>query len=134
MEREPERNPETHADLNVAPQEELPVGEPLAPAGSQEIPLTTQPAAPRAEDVAAAQVRRSIAPDLPGAPVGKYQEQFLGMLALEELRDREGHLLLARGETVTASALAEIEAAGRLQELARIVRPPIPPVAPIGME
>jgi hypothetical protein len=133
-EPEPERNPETHADLNEGPQEELPPGEPLSPSGSQETPPTTQPAAPRAAEIAAAQVRASLAPVLPGAPVEKDQEQFLGMLLLEDLRDREGHLLVARGETVTASALAEIEAAGCLDKLARIVRPPIPDVAPLGME
>jgi hypothetical protein len=56
------------------------------------------------------------------------------MLVTQDLRDREGHLLLSKGETVTASALAEIEAAGCLEELAEIVRPPIPHVAPMGME
>ena len=60
MEREPERNPETRADLNEAPQEELPTAGPLSPTGSEDTPLTTQPAAPRAAEVAAAQVRRSL--------------------------------------------------------------------------
>jgi hypothetical protein len=133
MERDPERNPETRADLNEAPQEELPAGEPLSPTGSQEVPATTQPAAPRADEIAAAQGRPERALRLPKMPVDD-PEQFLGMLATQELRDREGHLLLAEGETVTASALAEIEAADRLEELARVVRPPLPPVAPLGME
>jgi hypothetical protein len=134
VEREPDQNPETRTDLNEAPQEELPLGAPLAPRGSEEAPATTQPGTARAADVAAAQVPAGRAPRLPGAPAEKDQEQFLGMLATQDLRDREGHLLLQRGETVTASALAEIEAAGCLDELARIVRPPIPPVAPLGME
>ncbi len=134
MEREPDPNPETRIDLNDAPLEELPPGEPLSPAGSQELPVTTQPGTARAADVAAAQVRRSLAPTLPGAPVAKDQEQFLGMRVQHDLRDSGGHLLLRAGETVTTPALAEIEAAGRLDELARIVRPPISPVAPLGME
>jgi hypothetical protein len=133
MEREPERNPDTRADLNAAPQEEVPIGEPLSPTGSEEIPATTQPAAPRAEEIAAAQVQPEPARKLPQTPLDD-PEQYLGMLATRELRDREGHLLLAVGETVTASALAEIEAADRLAELAKIVRPPLPPVAPLGME
>lgn len=133
MEREPERNPETHADLNEAPQEELPAGEPLSPTGSQELPATTQPAAPRADEIAAAQGIPEQTLKLP-RPAVDDPEQFLGMLATRELRDGEGHLLLAPGETVTASALAEIEAAGRVEELARVVRPPLPPVAPLGME
>jgi hypothetical protein len=134
VEQHPDQNPETRADLNEMPQEELPPGTPLSPAGSQEIPPTTQPAPPRAADVAAAQVRASLAPNLPGAPLEKEQEEFLGMRVTRDLRDREGHLLLAAGETITAPALAEIEAAGRLEELARIIRPPIPHVAPLGME
>src|SRR5689334_9330893 len=115
MEREPERNPETRADLNDAPHEELPPEAPLSPEGSQEFPLTTQPAAPRAADIAGAQVRADLAPDL--AEIHEDPEQFLGMLLLEDLRDREGHLLLARGQTVTASDLAEIEAVGCLESL-----------------
>ena len=134
MEHEADQNPETRVNLNEAPQEELPPGEPLSPSGSREIPVTTQPGAARAEDVAAAQVPASLAPHLPGAPVDRDQEEFLGMIVLRDLRDREGHRLLAAGETVTAPALAEIEAAGRLGELALIVRPPIPDVAPLGME
>jgi hypothetical protein len=132
MEREPERNKETRADLNEAPQEELPTAAPLSPAGSEASPLTTQPVAPRAADVAAAQVRRSLAPDFDDAL--EDPEQFLGMLLLEDLCDREGHLLLAKGQTVSASDLAEIEAAGCLNELARIVRAPHPAIAPLGME
>ena len=84
--------------------------------------------------MAGAQVPASRLPALPGAPDAKNQEQFLGMLVIRDLTDREGHLLLAAGATVTAPALAEIEAAGRLGELARLVRPPIPHVAPLGME
>ena len=133
MEREPERNPDKRADLNAAPQEEMPTGEPLSPAGSQELPATTQPAAPRAEEIAEAQGQPGWTLKLPKMPVDD-PEQFLGMLATRELRDREGHLLLAVGETVTAFALAEIEAADRVDELAQIVRPPLPPVAPLGME
>lgn len=134
MERDPDRNPETHADLNEAPQEELPPGAPLSPAGSEEAPTTTQPPAPRAEEVSAAQSPRRGALRLPGAPATDDPEQFLGMLVTRDLRDREGHHLLSAGQTVTAPALAEIEAAGCLEELARIVRPPIAPVAPLGME
>src|SRR5438445_12164712 len=134
MEHEADRNPETRANLNEAPQEELPPGEPLSPSGSHETPATTQPGAARAEDVAAAQVPPRLAPNLPGAPMVKDQEQFLGMRVIRDLRDCEGHRLLAAGETVTAPALAEIEAAGRLDELARIVLPPVPDVAPLGME
>jgi hypothetical protein len=134
MEREPEPHPETQTDLNQAPQEEVPLGEPLSPEGSEEAPPTTQPGAARAEDVSAAQVLPHLAPKLPGAPEEKDQEQFLGMLVIRDLRDREGHLLLRAGETVTAPALAEIQAAGCLRELAQVVRPPIPPVAPLGME
>jgi hypothetical protein len=134
VERDPDRNPETRADLNEAAQEELPPEAPLSPTGSQESPATTQPAAARAEEVAAAQVPKRLAPRLPGAPARKDQEQFLGMRVTQDLRDREGHRLLSAGETVTAPALAEIEAAGCLDDLARIVRPPIPPVAPLGME
>jgi hypothetical protein len=134
MEHEREQNPETRMDLNEAPQEELPPGEPLSPTGSAESPATTQPGAARAEEVAAAQVPARLAPSLPGAPVEKDQEQFLGMIVVRDLRDSEGHRLLAAGETVTAPALAEIEASGCLEELARIVRPPIPHVAPLGME
>ena len=134
MEHEAEQNPETRANLNEAPQEELPPGEPLSPSGSLEIPATTQPGAARAEEVAAAQVPTLLAPRLPGAPVEKDQEEFLGMRVIRDLRDSEGHRLLAAGETVTAPALAEIEAAGCLEELAKIVRPPIPEVAPLGME
>jgi hypothetical protein len=134
MEREPDPHPETRTDLNQAPQEELPIGEPLSPTGSEETPATTQPGAARAEDVAAAQVAAHLAPNLPGAPEAKDQEQFLGMLVARDVRDREGHLLLAAGETVTAPDLAEIEASGCLDELARVVRPPIPHVAPLGME
>jgi hypothetical protein len=134
VEHEADPNPETRTNLNEAPQEELPLGEPLSPTGSHDAPLTTQPAAARAEDVAAAQVPARLAPCLPGAPVEKDQEQFLGMRVTRDLRDREGHRLLAAGETVTAPDLAEIEAAGCLDELARIVRPPVPEVAPLGME
>jgi hypothetical protein len=134
VERDPDRNPETRADLNDAPQEELPPGAPLSPTGSEETPATTQPGTARAEDVAAAQIPRRLSSRLTGAPADKDQEQFLGMLVIRDLRDREGHRLLSAGETVTGSALAEIEAAGCLDELARIVRPPIPPVAPLGME
>jgi hypothetical protein len=133
MERDPERNPETRADLNEVPQEEIPAGEPLAPTGSQELPATTQPLATPADENAVPATRPERALRLPKMPV-EDPEQFLGMLAIQELRDREGHLLLAVGETVTASALAEIEAADRLEELAGIVRPPLPPVAPLGME
>lgn len=129
MERDPDRNPETRADLNEAPQEEAPAGESLSPTGSPEIPATTQPV----DDAATRQARPERALRLPKRPVDD-PEQFLGMLAMRELRDGEGHLLLSVGETVTASALAEIEAAGRVEELARVVRPPIPPVAPLGME
>lgn len=134
MEQESDRNPETRTDLNQAPQEELPAGEPLSPTGSEEAPTTTQPGTARAQEVAAAQVPPSRAPILPGAPVTKDQERFLGMLVTRDLRDREGHLLLATGATVTAPALAEIEASGCLEELAQVVRPPIPHVAPLGME
>jgi hypothetical protein len=130
MERDPERNPETRADLNEVPQEEIPAGEPLSPTGSQELPATTQPPA---DELAAAQAQPRWALRLPKITV-EDPEQFLGMLAIQELRDREGHLLLAEGETVTASSLAEIEAADRLEELAGVVRPPLPPVAPLGME
>src|SRR5690349_19707163 len=107
MEHEAEQNPETRMDLNEAPQEELPPGEPLSPTGSSESPATTQPGAARAEEVAAAQVPARLAPSLPGAPVEKLQEQFLGMIVIRDLRDSEGHRLLAAGETVTAPALAE---------------------------
>jgi hypothetical protein len=134
MERDAEPNPETRSDLNEAPQEILPTGPPLSPHGSEEAPPTTQPGAARAEDVVAAQVPPQSAPKLAGAPDEKDQEQFLGMIVIRDLRDREGHRLLAAGETVTAPALAEIEASGCLNELARIVRPPIPPIAPLGME
>ena len=130
MEHEPDRNPETRVDLNEAPREELPLEAPLSPSGSRETPAATQPGTARAEEVAAAQVT----PHMPDAPVEKDQELFLGMRVIRDLRDREGHRLLAAGETVTAPALAEIEAAGCLEELARIVRPPIPHVAPLGME
>jgi len=132
VERDPDRNPETRANLNEAPQEELPPGEPLSPTGSQETPATTQPAAAREEEVAAAQIlppRRR-----PVAPAQQHREEFLGMRVIRDLNDREGHRLLAAGETVTAPALAEIEAAGCLDELVGIVRPPISPVAPLGME
>src|SRR4051812_36465587 len=134
VERDPDRNPETRADLNEAPQEELPPGAPLSPTGTEATPATTQPVASRAEEVATVQAPRRGAFRLPGAPVADDPEQFLGMLVTCDLRDREGHRLLAVGETVTAPALAEIEAAGCLEELARIVRPPIAPVAPLGME
>jgi hypothetical protein len=134
VEHESDPNPETRTNLNEAPQEELPPGEPLSPSGSHDPPMTTQPGAARTEDVAAAQVPARLAPRLPGAPVEKDQEEFLGMRVIRDLRDREGHRLLGAGETVTAPALAEIEAAGCLEELARIVRPPVPEVAPLGME
>jgi hypothetical protein len=134
VEHEAEQNPETRANLNEAPQEELPPGEPLSPSGSRETAATTQPGAARAADVAAAQVPARLAPRLAGAPVEKDQEEFLGMRVIRNLRDREGHRLLAAGETVTAPALAEIEAAGCLDALAGIVRPPVPEVAPPGME
>jgi hypothetical protein len=132
MEREPERNPETRADLNEAPQEELPTSGPLSPTGGEHTPPTPQPAVPLAADATAAQVRRSLVPDLDEAL--EDPEQFLGMLLLEDLCDREGHLLLAKGQTVSASDLAEIEAAGCLNELARIIRAPHPQIAPLGME
>jgi len=134
VEHEPDRNPETRVDLNEAPREELPPGAPLSPSGSRETPAATQPGTARAEEVAAAQVTPQLAPHMPDAPVEKDQELFLGMRVIRDLRDREGHRLLAAGETVTAPALAEIEAAGRLDELARIVRPAFPDVAPLGME
>jgi hypothetical protein len=134
VQHDPEPNPETRADLNQVPSEELPAGEPLSPTGSQDTPATTQPGAARAADVAGAQLPAARRPFLPGAPDEKDQEQFLGMLVIRDLTDAEGHLLLPAGATVTAPALAEIEAAGRLAELARVVRPPIPHVAPLGME
>jgi len=130
VEHEPDRNPETRVDLNEAPREEPPPRAPLSPSGSRETPAATQPGSARAEEVAAAQM----APRLPDAPVEKDQEPFLGMMVIRDLRDREGHRLLVAGETVTAPALAEIEAAGCLNDLARIVRPPMPEVAPLGME
>ena len=63
---------------------------------SEETPVTTQPTAARAEDVAAAQIPlpRTLRP--PGAPAEKDQEQFLGMLVIRDLRDREGHRLMFR--------------------------------------
>lgn len=134
MEHEAEPNPETRANWNEAAHEELPPGEPLSPSGSREMPATPQPGAARAAEVAAAQVPASLASHRPGAPLERDQEEFLGMRVVRDLRDREGHRLLAAGETVTAPALAEIEAAGCLDGLARIVRPPIPEVAPLGME